>query len=86
MIDDFLEEVTKTGFHFRADYYLRTKAEKWLATPYGPRTDFWSDYWDPTRYELMEGFTGIISELFDEIQALDIDWDYLYSMRSATAD
>jgi len=86
MIDELMREITKSGFHFRAQYYDRTKAEKWLATPYGPRTDFWQDLWDPTRYELVRGYTKIISELFDDMQEMDINWDYFYSIRTGSGN
>ena len=86
MIDRFFEQVNEHGFHFRAQYHEGTKAEKWLGKRYGPRTDFWSDYWDPTKYELMQDFTNRIRKVFVDIQDTEVDWDYLYSMRATSAD
>jgi hypothetical protein len=85
MINQFFVSIGKHGYHFRAQYYRGTKAEKWLTTPQGPRTDFMSDYLDPTRYELLSAYTDRIVELFGDVGDLDIEWDYLYSLRSVSA-
>ena len=81
-----INKIREHGFRFRADYYPGSKAEKWIAEPYGPRMDFLEDYWDPTRYWLLQKYTQEIQEVFGEMAEIDIDWDYLYSLRSATSD
>lgn len=85
-IDKMLIKIGQSGYRFRAQYYEGTKAEKWLANVYGPRMDFWEDYWDPTRYWLLEQYTSELQEVFEEMAEIDTDWDYLYGARKSTAD
>jgi hypothetical protein len=81
-----LVQVQKNGYHFRADYYNATQAEQWIADAYGPRGDFQEDYWDPTRFWLLQQYTTEVQKVFDEITEMDIDWDYLYNLRTASAN
>lgn len=85
MFNKFRTDIDKSGFHFRAQYYAGTKAEKWIATPYGPRMDFWpSDLYDPTQYELTRAYTNRMHELFSDVKDMDIDWDYMYALRDSS--
>lgn len=86
MFDRIKNDILNTGLGFRADYYLGTPAEKWLSEPYGPRIDFTENYEDPTRYELLKDYTDRILKEYDEVAAMNIDWDYLYALRASTAD
>ena len=81
LIDGFRNQIRADGFRFRAQYWPGTKAEKNLATIYGPSTDFGADYWDPTRYELLRAYTNRIVEMFSDVQDYNINWDYVYGMR-----
>ena len=81
LIEGWRQGIHENGFHFRAQHYIGSKAEQWLATPYGPDTDFIRDKWDPTRFELLRDWTDRITDVHSDIQGLDIDWDYLYSLR-----
>lgn len=82
LIENFRLEVRKHGFRFRAQYYNGTKAEKNLATVYGPQTDFMKDRWDPTRYELFRAYTDRMVEVFDDMADYQIAWDYVYLDRA----
>jgi hypothetical protein len=83
MIDRFRQAISDHGFRFRAQFYLGTKAEKLLSDPHGPRTDWMEDLYDPTRYQGLRKYTDFIAEAFKDIQDYDIDYDYMYSFRTA---
>jgi len=82
-VEKMLAQVREDGFRFRAQYYEGTKAEQWIANVYGPRVDFLEDYWDPTRYWLTRQYTEELEDIFDEMNELDVDWDYLFRLRSS---
>lgn len=82
-VEKMLAQVREDGFRFRAQYYEGSKAEKWIAPVYGPRSDFLEDYWDPTRYWLSRRYTQEIADVFSEMVAMDLNWDYLFQMRSS---
>jgi len=82
-VEKMLAQVREDGFRFRAQYYEGSKAEKWIAPVYGPRMDFLEDYWDPTRYWLTQQYTQEIETVFSEMSELDVDWDFMYRMRSS---
>jgi hypothetical protein len=84
--DKMLAQIKENGYRFRAQYYEGTNAEKWIADKYGPRMDFLEDWWDPTRYWMLHQYTEELHKVFNEMTELDIDWDYLYNLRAATAD
>lgn len=71
------------GKMFRAAYYVGTDAEQRLATPMGPRLDYTEGYYDPTRFAGIWGLTEIFDEFRVDIEELDLDWDYMYSLRTA---
>ena len=81
MIEGFRNQIRQDGFMFRAQYYNGTKAERLIATKYGPYTDFLGDHWDPTRYELLREYTERIVDVYADIAGYNIDWDYLYDER-----
>jgi len=85
-IDKSLQHVLDHGYHFRAQFYLGTKAEKWISEPQGPWTDFMVDRVDPTRYQMVRGYTDMIADVFDEYEAMDIDWDYMWSLKDSKFD
>ena len=80
LFDSFRQQIEKTGLMFRAQYYIGTKAEQWLAKAYGPRQDFLDEYYDPTRHELLRAYTGRIFGVHEDMAELDIDWDYAYRL------
>ena len=82
LIESFRVQIRENGFRFRAQYWPGTRAEKNIATKYGPFTDFMKDKFDPTRYELLRDFTTRIESEFAEVAAMQIDWDYVYSLRA----
>jgi len=75
--------IKEDGYRFRSQYYSASKAEKWIAESYGPRMDFLEDYYDPTRYMLLKEYTEEMQGVFQDITEFNIDWDYLYRLRSA---
>lgn len=81
LIETARQEIREHGFHFRAQTYVGTKAEELLTEPQGPRTDYGQDYYDPTRYELMHAYTDRIKELYTDMAALSIEWDFIYLLR-----
>jgi hypothetical protein len=71
------------GKRFRADYYQMTPAEQMLATPYGPQLDFTAGYYARERYIGLEDLVELFDEyLADTIDDYDLDWDYLYNLRT----
>jgi len=82
LIESFREQIRDNGLRFRAQYWAGTKAEKNLATIYGPMTDFMKDRYDPTRYELFRAFTERIEGEYADVKAMNIDWDYMYGSRN----
>jgi len=86
LFDRMRRDILETGIGFRADYYKGTKAEKWLSEPYGPRIDFVEDYIDPTRFQGLAEYTEMLMDEYAEVRSLDIDWDYVYELRSSSVD
>jgi hypothetical protein len=86
MFERMKSDVYKGGLGIRASYQLQSKAEKWCAEPYGPRMDFLEDYFDPTRNQMLIEYTNMIMDAHEEITDLDLDFDYLFSLRATTAD
>ena len=85
LFNRFATDINTHGYRFRALYYAGTKAEKWIATPYGPRGDYWpGDLYDPTQYELVRPYTNRMRELYGDVADMDFDWDYMYSLRTAS--
>lgn len=82
LIESFRNEIRTHGFRFRAQYYNGTKAEKMLATRYGPQTDFMKDRFDPTRFELFRAYTDRMVDVFEDVQDYQIEWDYMYQDRA----
>lgn len=80
------KQIETTGYRFRAQYYAGSKAEQWIAEPYGPRGDFMEDYWDPTDYWLLKQYTEELHTVFAEMNAMDIDWDFMFSLRATGAN
>lgn len=86
MFDKMKSDVIDKGLGFRAQYYLGSKAERWLTEPYGPRMDFLEDYIDPTRYLFLKDYTNMILDEYDVVGNWSLNWDYLYDLRAATAN
>jgi len=82
LMERFREQIRLDGFRFRAQYWPGTKAEKNIATIYGPFTDFGMDYWDPTRFELLRAYTNRMVDVFDDVLDYRINWDYVYGIRA----
>lgn len=86
-IDKMLEQIVQHGYGFRADYRRGSRAEQIVALPYGPRMDFIEEYYDPTRHAwLLRQYTTELRNTFSDIKGMNIDWDYLYELRQASAD
>lgn len=86
MFERVKRDIIDTGIGFRADYYLGTRAEKWLSEPYGPRVDFLEDYRDPTRFDMFSQYTDRILKEYAEVRSMNINWDFMFPARSASAD
>lgn len=80
-IDKTRLKIREDGFRLRANFYLGTKAEKWLSEPRGPWTDFMVDYYDPTRYQMVREYTEMMAGVFTDIGDLSINWDYLWTLK-----
>lgn len=86
-VDEMLKQIGQHGYGFRAQYRCGTKAEQIVALPYGPRSDFTEEYYDPTRHAwLLRKYTTELRSAFADITGMNIDWDYLYELRQESAD
>ena len=86
MVESFKEMIEKNGMGFRGQYWLGKKAMKFCTEPVGPRTDFRDGYYDPTRYQLLATFTDEFKEVYADMAALNLPWDYLYELTLTTSD
>lgn len=71
------------GKRFRAAYYAGTPAEQMLADPEGPRTNFGEQVYDPASYVGIWGLMDLFDEFREDIDDLDLDWNYMTAWRTA---
>lgn len=77
----WLDIIEKSGAGLRANYYPGSKAEKWLASPRAPQTEYTIDYPDPAKFGLLIENLSYLQDQFDDIAKRNLDWDYIYSLR-----
>lgn len=69
-----------TQLRFRAQYITGSPAQEILTVPRGPTTDFLEEKFDPMRQLPLWEMSDKIIAIQESMIALDISWDYMYSL------